>query len=83
MKLLGDAEVHYDKQSSAARAFGGRLVHNAFLHPYRARPNSNGSVDYFGHKFRAAEDIHNIDFFRNVLQAGIAFLAKDSKTRSD
>ena len=76
VKFLGDTQVHDHETSRSPRALGGLFVLHTFLHPHRARPDAYGGIDDFGNQFRAAKDIHDVDFFRNVFKARVAFLTE-------
>src|SRR6266567_4197637 len=68
VEFFGDAKVHDDLESGDAGAFGGRFVDHAFLHPDCAGADFNCAIDDFGDEFRAAEDVHDVDFVWDVFQ---------------
>ena len=77
VEFFGDAEIHYYEDSGGAGYGCGRFVLYAFLHPDGARADLNCGFDDFGNQFRATENIHDVDFFGNVFQAGVGFFAED------
>jgi len=73
VEFFGDAQVHDDKEAGAAGLGRGRFVDDAFLHPYGAGADLNRCVHNFGDELRAAENVHDVDFFGDVFEAGVAF----------
>jgi hypothetical protein len=74
--FFGDAAVHDDEEAGTAGALGGLLVFDSFLHPDRARANADRGVYNFRNKFRSAKNIHDVDFFRDIFEAGVALFAE-------
>ena len=77
VKFLGDAQVHGDEEAGASGEGRGRFVDDAFLHPYGAGTDLNRCFDNFRDELRAAKNVHDVDFFGDVFEAGVAFFAED------
>src|ERR1017187_1185524 len=71
-----DAEIHHHKDARLASLLRSLLVNHIFLHPDRRDFESNRFVDNFLHKFRTAENIHDVDFDRHVEQRCVRLLAQ-------
>src|SRR5205823_5457741 len=59
-----DAAVHHHKDPCLPGPLRRAFVNHAFLHPDDRHPQLDGFIHHLGNKFRAAEDIHDVDLFR-------------------
>ncbi len=57
--------------------FRRRLVDDSLLEPQDFGVDSDGGIGNRGNVFRAAEDVDDIDLFRDVFEAFVGFLAED------
>src|SRR5438552_3923415 len=64
MVRFQNALIHHYKDSGLARLLRRAFVNYAFLHPDDRHPQLDGFIHHLGNKFRAAEDIHDVDLFR-------------------
>lgn len=62
-KLDRRAAIHDHLETGGQRALGGRLVDDAELEPYRARPEGDRLVDVGARAIGAAEDVDDLDAF--------------------
>jgi len=73
MKFFRDASIHDHDESGFACAFGGRFIFHAFPASRRRVRRCESRRRQFQARVPSGENIHNIDFFRNVLDARVAF----------
>src|SRR5579863_920636 len=66
--LFKDAPVHDDFEAGGAGLSGGFVVHYALLHPDAPGADANGRIHDLRHAFRPAEDIDDVDVYRDLFQ---------------
>src|SRR5438270_2714746 len=64
MVRFQNALIHHYKDSCLPGLFRRAFVSHAFLHPDDRHPQLDGFIHHLGNKFRAAEDIHDVNLFR-------------------
>src|SRR5438552_3238971 len=64
MVSFQDAAVHHHKDPCLPGPLRRAFVNYAFLHPDDRHPQLDGFIHHLGNKFRAAEDIHDVNLFR-------------------
>jgi len=72
-----EAGVFDDDEACGAGLFRGGRVGNSLLEPEDSGANGDGRIGDGRNVFGAAEDIDDVDRLRNVLEAGVGFLAED------
>ena len=72
------AAVHHDGKACAAGALpGGDCMDHALLHPDSASADRYGRFNNFGYKFRAAENVDDIHWNRNVFQSRVTLFTQN------
>ena len=64
--FLENAGIHDHEDASLAGFLGGALVNHFLLHPDRRNFELDRLVDDFFHRFGAAENVDDVNFFRDL-----------------
>lgn len=74
--FLKYAEIHHHKNARALGFFCGFWIDDFFLHPHRWNFQLNSLIDNLLHELRTAEDVYDVDFFRDFQQRRIGFFSQ-------
>ena len=71
------AGIFDNNEASGPGLFRRWLVDDSLLEPHDFSVDSDGGISNRGNVFGAAEDIDDIDFFWDIFEAAVGFLAED------